>query len=161
MVGDRDSCRCFKCRGACKRRPGYFVPGQVEKVAEFLGTTIQDLFGESLAVDYLTGEGPDGTDIYVLMPIVLGQTAGVEAPFNPVQMPCVFLKGNGDCSIHPVRPAECAAYLHGDTDSAARHVEIGKKWLWHQGQIESLLGYKPVTPFGSAMDCFLNLLGGD
>jgi hypothetical protein len=49
------SCTCPTCKNACKERVGFFLPGEAEKVAEFKGLELQQLFDDFLTVDHHNG----------------------------------------------------------------------------------------------------------
>lgn len=108
-----NECSCSKCQKACQRVPGWFRPGEAEKVAEFLDLSMQDLFDQYLGVrvQYLRTvdtENEDGIDecneVLLLAPAVTRADAGY--PYYGVGV-CTFFK-NGRCQIHPVKPFECA-----------------------------------------------------
>lgn len=51
-IGTKDSCKCESCQAACRQKPGWFLPGEAERVAEYLGISLEDLFRTKLAVDW-------------------------------------------------------------------------------------------------------------
>jgi Fe-S-cluster containining protein len=104
----RSECDSEKCQRACRNYPGEFRPGEAERVAEFLGMSLQDLFNQYLGVNWWEGYG--GENVFMLAPVSHAMTAGQEWPSTPRRGACVFLK-SGRCSIHPVKPYACA---HGN-----------------------------------------------
>lgn len=138
LVVIEDECACPECTEACSRMPGWFAPGEVEKVAEFLDVTVDELFEKKLSVDWWeTGSFP----IYVLSP-------GIDAKYGRLvgrlkrQDPngsCVFLK-EGRCEIHPVKPLECRASQH-QSQSVYVHQHVSTLWdnEKSQQQIDRLL----------------------
>lgn len=133
-------CSCSNCQNACKRKPGWFKPGEVEKVATFLGISLQELFSDYLAIDYWAGES-----IFILAPATKTLTGGL-----PGQMytyfgkgECVFFK-DGKCSIHEVKPFECKELLHDSMEiSQQRHEDVAMFWKSDQSQIKELYGKNP------------------
>ena len=138
-------CSCSICQGACKRKPGWFKPGEAEKVAEFLGISLKELFNNKLMVDYWLGEEDDEggghhKDIFVLSPATVDGKPGTVFLFNPNGQ-CVFYGEEGLCEIHPVKPFECREMMH-DEDNAYLHKETADSWKDNK-QIGELLGEKP------------------
>lgn len=139
--GTQQSCTCEECKAACQYKPGWFLPGEAEKVAKYLGMSLEKLFKTRLAVDWWEGN----PDIFVLSPKIIGEKAGTEFPANP-EGTCTFFK-NGLCTIHPVKPFECHKMIHGEKDEiiSKRHKEIAEAWKLHQDQIKKLLGRNPES----------------
>lgn len=135
-LGTKESCQCNKCKAACLRKPGWFLPGEIERVVEYLGISLEDLFKTKLAVDWWVGF----PNIFVLSPAIIGENAGEEFPTNPLGV-CLFFK-DGLCKIHPVKPFECQNMIHSE-QSRNMHELVGKAWEPHQNQIEDLLGREP------------------
>ena len=137
---DRQSCSCHICQDACRYKPGWFKPGEAEKVSDFLGISLERLFNDKLAVDwYERGDSP----IFLLSPAVKANQAGVEFPANP-KGECVFFDGE-HCTIHPVAPFECRSYMHNmakDKFIAVRTAVV-ESWDVNQDQIKALLGREP------------------
>lgn len=137
-------CKCKECKGACEYKPGWFTPGQVEKVAEFLDISLQDLFNTKLGIDWWVGGfSDDDKDTFILAPAILGMGSGNEYPADP-RGQCVFYK-NGLCSIHLVKPFECAEYDHTHNQVGGRHESVARKWKDHQSQIVKLLEREPES----------------
>lgn len=138
---DRTSCTCEACVGACQHRPGWFLPGEVERVAAYLGKPLAQLFQEDLAIDWLWSRVHQQY-CYVLAPRLQQAEGGREYPAEPGGT-CVFLK-EGRCTIHPVKPSECAQMLHTDSMEAksARRWAIAYAWK-DDTQVAQLLGRVP------------------
>ena len=153
VSNDRLSCDCNICKNACKTKPGWFKPGEAEKVAEYLNIPMLDLFNNYLAVDWFSGEGEN---YYPLSPSAKTNLPGEMWPYNP-RGECIFYK-QGKCSIHPVAPFECRAYTHADTSEEAikRHGETAKEWKNSHDYLENLLGYSPTPP---EPESFAEMLG--
>ena len=129
-------CTCDTCKGACTNKPGWFKPGEVEKVALHLNISLQELFETKLGVDWWVAED----DIFVLAPATLSMDPGSEYPANP-RGHCIFYE-NGLCSIHPVKPFECREYIHDEDKNASnkRHLAVSIAWESEQTQVTELLG---------------------
>lgn len=140
--GSRISCDCSVCKGACQSKPGWFKPGEAEKVAEYLGITMQDLFDNYLAVDWYQNKEDE---TFVLSPATNNCQTGEMFPFNPKGR-CIFFE-NDKCKIHPVAPFECKQYYHEQSyeECADRHKEIANLWIDKKEYLEHLLGYEPYA----------------
>ena len=115
------SCTCPACVKACRLVPGGLVPNDVKPIADFLGISQGELFGNYLVVGYYVGYGTDEEDGCFLRP------AKVNANGHPIEStgakvswdwaasedPCIFLKQDR-CRIHPVKPWNCRAALACD-----------------------------------------------
>ena len=132
------SCSCESCIEKCSSSPGWFKPGEAEKVAELKGISFQELFDKFLIVD-IAGKHRDNTR--VLSPGVVGKATGRDhTPGNWISGQCVFLK-EGQCSIHEVKPYECRLMVHDGDDISAITKEVGSSWDGHRAQIDQLRGH--------------------
>lgn len=145
---------CEYCRSGCTFKPGWFLPGEAELAAEFLGMTLEDFFREYLAADVLADAG---NYTFVLSPAVLGNPTGTEFPYKPVGT-CVFYQDER-CRIHPVKPAECRAMWCGARGDTSMHYEAGKSWASCQDQIAELLGREPQVQLPTFTDMLSMLTG--
>lgn len=133
-------CDCAQCQSACRNKPGWFLPGEVEALAQNLAIPVEQLFRERLAVDWWATDAKLA-ETFVLSPAVVENPAGQEFPSNPRGI-CTFFK-NGKCEIHEYgKPHECAALTH---ESAAKHVETARAWQSHRQSIRDLLGRDPIA----------------
>jgi Fe-S-cluster containining protein len=140
MSDESDDCRCEECQAACKRKPGWFKPGEAEKAADLLGMPLPEFFRKYIAVDFWVAEPP----VFVLSPATVDGATGTEFPFAP-EGQCVFFK-DGLCDIHAAKPHECRAMRH-DRSFDGVHEATMKTWEGEpQAQIESLLERKPEMP---------------
>ena len=137
MTCTRESGTCQYCRGGCTHKPGWFLPGEAEAAASFMGVTLEEFFKAYLAVDWWQGY----PDIFVLSPAVKDEETGTEFPADP-HGTCVFYEGDR-CRIHPVKPHECRDLWCGDMSSSSIHHDTAEAWAEHQGQITELLGREP------------------
>ena len=145
-----NDCTCDVCKGACTFKPGWFMPDEIEKVAEYLGLSLQELFDTKIGVDWWV----DDEDIFVLAPATINMSAGEEYPANPIGQ-CAFYE-NGLCSIHPVKPFECKKYHHTEQSAVnERHKSVADAWEKHQKQIVDLLGREPIAEEPESFFSFL------
>lgn len=151
-MGNND-CTCDWCQDACKVKPGWFAPGEVEKAAEFVGMPLADFFKEKLAVDWWQSD----PDIFLLSPAVVGGESGEEFPADPRGV-CVFFK-EGRCSIHAAKPMECRLAHHDNAEWEKVHKDTAMLWKGavQQQQIVDLLGREP---YAEEADIFTSLLWG-
>jgi uncharacterized protein len=78
---------CRTCANCCKTRYTLFSRTEIVRIADYLGTTVEDL-----RTRYLTYDGEEGR-------------------YTTQELPCPFLKDNL-CTIYEVRPAICVGYPH-------------------------------------------------
>jgi len=151
ITATKESCTCDGCQNACRYKPGWFLPGQAERVAEYLNITLNELFATRLGVDWYTGD----SDTFLLAPALVESEPGREYPADP-RGTCTFYR-DGLCEIHPVRPFECAEYLHGEDKSIVdeRHASVAEAWQEHQAQIVQLLSREPESESFTIFDYFL------
>ena len=137
---EKFECTCNKCRKACSYTPGWFMPGEAEKAAEFLDLSLKDFFDKYLGVDWWVGKGEE--DIFVLAPALVGEETGSEYPGDP-KGKCIFFNKDELCDIHPVKPFECATLTCDGAGSKESHKAVAMAWKKHQNQIVELLGREP------------------
>lgn len=96
---ERSSCRCRQCIDTCKTIPGILAPGDLDRIAAYVGA---DPEGQFLYDNFVVGED-------------LAQQFGNESLNVPVIAPaqhpsgrCVFLTHDDRCSIEPVKPFGCS-----------------------------------------------------
>lgn len=129
--GTKESCRCPECVECCRRKPGWFAPGEAERAAELVGQSLEEFFRRSLMVDYWV-ERPGVEDTLVLSPAVVGGLAGGMFGFNPLGA-CVFLSEEGACAINTAKPMECREVFHEQTRSDL-HAEMARRWRSPEAQ---------------------------
>jgi len=150
MNNTKDSCSCDVCKSFCKNRVGWFLPGEPEKVAEFLEITLKELFNKKLGVDWWVAD----ENIFVIAPAIKSMSPGNEFPANPSGC-CIFFNKKGLCDIHPVKPFECKKAFHNKSDGCNNiHKDIAKAWENHQKQIIRLLEREPIAKEFSIFDAF-------
>lgn len=145
--GTTESCACPTCQGACRSKPGWFKPGEAEKMAEALGITLKECFERYLMVDWWDGDPREGKweyeNVFVLSPAITDGLPGSEFGGDP-RGTCLLYQ-NGLCGIHPVKPFECKAYVHGGKTDAHRQVALAWATPEGQAQIRDLLGREPYA----------------
>ena len=137
MTCTRESGTCQYCRDGCDLKPGWFMPGEAEKAAEFMSMTLPEFFAAYLAVDWWEDE----PDIFVLSPAITGEETGTEFPGDP-RGRCVLYEDQR-CTIHSVKPAECRERWCGDKAAPSMHHDVALAWAGRQDQIAELLGREP------------------
>lgn len=131
MTGTRD-CTCESCVAACAREPGWFGPGQADRLLA-AGRITRD----ELIVDYWI----DGLDhVYVYAPRKRKPNGEIAEPYRDVASwgyafepgRCVFLTKDDRCRIHSGKPIECRAALccrgPDDGDPRGERSEIAALW---------------------------------
>lgn len=153
-----NACDCEECASACRFKPGWFKPGQAEVLALGMGLTLQQLFDQHLALDFLLDSSAAEADVWVLSPAITSSPPGREFPFNPIGT-CTFFK-NGLCQIHSLgKPFECAVADHGKTYPDQAHIDVGLSWRDHQDQLVELLGREPELPLPDLVSLTKMLVG--
>lgn len=148
ILNDTIECSCDNCVSACKKKPGWFAPGEIKPAADLLGMSEKDFFDKYLSVDYW---GKPDSWLFVLSPATLNATPGKEFPLDPTGQ-CVFLTEDGKCSIHEAKPYECKSYDHRNKEEdreqfSNQHLSVAEAWVPHKDYITSLLGREPeVSP---------------
>jgi hypothetical protein len=141
-------CKCELCVEACNSHPGWFMPGEAEKLARAKGVKLQELFDADLGVDWWEPEDELGNEepIFVLAPRLGWKDGGTEYPGNPDGR-CAWLI-NGLCAVHDLgKPYECAMAHHDNREQSGEgfHREVAAAWNKprHQKLIRRLLGREP------------------
>jgi Fe-S-cluster containining protein len=130
---ERTVCACETCKACCKRQPGPLAPGDLERIAEHLGMTVEDakqFFWASPGC--LVRDG-------------LGETRRI-GTITPRYRKgrCVFLDENDRCKIHPVAPFGCAYF---DTHMSYGRAQGRSNWLatmqsrWEYQKLRDTLPY--------------------
>lgn len=159
LLNDVMECSCDKCVGACRKKPGWFVPEEIKPAADFLGLTEKEFFDKYLSVDYFTD--PDGF-LYVLSPATDKSEPGKEFPLEPSGR-CIFLTDDEKCSIHSVKPFECKYFDHRKLDAPPdvnEHRAVAEAWTAHKDKIAELLGREPnaeTNPF-EMLEFLMNMI---
>lgn len=100
---ERTYCACDACKQVCRTQPGDLAPGDVERIADFLGVDATDQFVEANFVATLGHLSADCVpDETVKVPTI--------APAQRPDGRCVFLTSDERCSIHQVAPYGCSRF---------------------------------------------------
>jgi Fe-S-cluster containining protein len=120
-----DACRCERCISACRDDPGRLVPADLKKIAAFLKISEKELRAAYL----VRIPDADNNRIFFYAPAKIKAGHFLTPPGGTVpdyyaeeKGRCVFLSPEGLCSIHPVKPFECAAYM------GCRHTFLGRPY---------------------------------
>lgn len=96
----RTECACRECVACCKRQPGPLAPGDLEKIAAYLGETPEEArrhFRASPGAIVKDSRSGQKFQIGTITPKMEGGR-------------CVFLDAQDRCRIHAVAPAGCAYF---------------------------------------------------
>jgi len=133
------SCTCEKCVKCCERNtPGWFLPDEVQKVADFLQMSITQMLGVNMIVEYWYDSNLGQME--VVTPIMTFQIGQVFARFgDPIGGgQCIFLKHNR-CRIYEVRPFECrlAHACQGTSFTKGYRVRKSIAWQWRRRKVNA------------------------
>lgn len=98
---ERTTCSCESCVNHCKHLPGYLIPADIERIAQFLGNknivafAIENLLASSGATVMKAGR------LFQIPTLV---------PRRKEDGSCVFLSENNLCNIHAVSPFGCSFF---------------------------------------------------
>lgn len=116
MSDKHKECTCKHCVSACHVTPGWFLPGEAEKVAKFLKMPFEKFAEKYLIKDHCSNQSASRAP-YVWSPRKIGADLPTDkirpAHTQEIQGTCVFLKDDR-CSIHKVKPYECAKTMGCD-----------------------------------------------
>jgi len=115
--------------------------GEAEKIAEFLGIPITQLFEQRLAIDYWI---ENSGDILYLIPSWGGVKPGRMMSYGDAfeRGRCTFLTDENKCSIHEVKPSECREALSCDPERPGGEIgsNVVDTWRPHQKYIRQFDG---------------------
>jgi len=121
-----DACSCERCVSACRRDPGRLIPGDLKKIAVYLGLGEKELLESSLVRIPATG---GSRRLHFLAPAKRKAGRFLAAPGSIVpeyyaheKGTCIFLTEENLCLVHAVKPFECAAYM------GCRHTFLGRPY---------------------------------
>jgi len=142
-VGNRKSCKCASCKGACKNTPGWFMPNEIPELAKTLNLSIKELFKKYLAINWRAEDGP----IFVIAPALKSGSPGEEYSKDPRGI-CIFLDEQKEiCKIHGHHPFGCKELLHSDSVEKSQQItkQVAEAWNNKSSQklIRELLGRNP------------------
>lgn len=115
----RTSCACAVCVRCCHDQPGSLVPGDLERIAQYLGKPVRAVLSKFWASPgALVGDSRTGRT-FRIGTITPKRTAGESGR-------CVFLDAEDRCTIHPVAPAGCALF---DTHMSGEEGHRRGSWM--------------------------------
>lgn len=111
MMMNRTVCACERCVACCKTQPGPLIPGDMERIAAYLGMVL------NRAKKYF--QASKGAFIGLRNGTVVN--IPTITPKQKADGSCVFLDGNDRCMIHSVAPFGCAYFdMHMEKEEADR-----------------------------------------
>lgn len=117
----RTTCACADCVACCSRQPGSLAPGDLERIAAFLGKPVRAILSRFWASPGALVANTHTGDVFRIGTITPRLTRGR----------CVFLDATDRCSIHAVAPFGCAYF---DTHMPATEGQPRGSWLAHAQQ---------------------------
>jgi Fe-S-cluster containining protein len=109
------ACSCEQCVSACRNDPGRLVPSDLKNLAAHLNRSMEELVADYLVLIPMSWKN---LTVYVPAPAklkgknLLAATGSVVPEYYVSQAGrCVFLDEGGMCTVHTVKPFECAAYV--------------------------------------------------
>ena len=103
---ERTSCDCHQCQAACKHMPGMLAPGDIDRIAEYVGVDMAD---EKPADSFIRNNFRASDGAVVVSDGIPFQIPTV-VPAQRENGRCVFLTEDDRCSIHPVAPFGCSQF---------------------------------------------------
>lgn len=120
-------CSCRQCIAACRHHPGALMPGDLRRLAKFLGLTEKQLFKKHIAVlDLGEGRLPFPAARYLLA----GQVTEYTDNRWNWDCCCHWLNENDLCDVHKAKPTECAEVVPHKSAHGVdpRRVAIYRAW---------------------------------
>lgn len=116
-------CACAQCVQCCKEQPGSLLPGDYEKIREFLGQSdVSHLFRSSDGA--LVQDEKSGRQFRVRTIVPL---------YDRRAKRCIFLGSDDRCTIHAVKPGGCGLV---DTHMSRPIAMVRSVWIIKQQQDE-------------------------
>ncbi len=107
-------CSCPQCVSACRNDPGRLVPADLPLLAGILGLSVDELIVAYLVKIPLSKKD----NSFALAPAKLKGKRFLAKPgtvipdyYTSERGTCVFLDGDGMCTVHDAKPFECGAYM--------------------------------------------------
>jgi Fe-S-cluster containining protein len=130
-VFSRTVCDCDQCKKYCHVQPGHLLPGQMEKIADYLKVTLTEVkkfFWASPGARVMDSKSGLQFNIGTITP-----------RYDRHKKACVFLTDEGQCRIHAEAPYGCAFF---DTHMSSN--EGQQRAGWGMAQILGDEGYKTL-----------------
>ena len=113
----RTTCACDRCRACCKRQPGAFAHGEIERLVEHIAE--KQKCGRELAFQFVKAQvwASPGALVKDTSTGRTHRIGSITPRFKRGR--CVFLDENERCTIHAVAPFGCAMFdTHMDNATA-------------------------------------------
>lgn len=153
-------CQCDTCQSACKGKPGWFAPDEIEPLAQAMGITTQKLFDDHLQIDWYSNFKDADEEVFVLSPRIVHELGGTMFPGNP-RGACHWFK-DGRCQIHLLgKPSECAQATHDMSHDESMKVKdaITAEWVDKLPMIRELYGDDPEADHDFSIFDVLSMYG--
>lgn len=138
------TCSCRQCVAACQSHPGSLMPGDLRRLAKYLGMTEQELFNEHIAVlDLGWVRVPFPAARY----LPAGQVTTNDDDRWDLRCCCYWLNEDNLCLVHNAKPTECAeAMLCKDSPYKRSPRRVKTCYAWsrqkNRERLARLLGEK-------------------
>ena len=120
---DRTVCACEGCRTPCRVMPGFIAPGDAARMAGHLGVTEAQIEEKLLASPGARVGKFEGSELKTFRIHTI-------VPARKEDGSCVFLQGDGKCSVHPVSPFGCSYFdWHMGRDEGDRRSAWGLRQI--------------------------------
>ena len=127
---------CVRRGACCKHSPGWFAPGEAERVAELLGLDIGEFVQRYLILDHVM-IGNQRVEVFAPVKVdeegqpLEGPNARISRVYHFMSGACIFYDAAGKaCAIHAARPIECRHYFCKQPEESNLSKEaIGEMWL--------------------------------
>lgn len=133
----RTVCACKECTDCCKRQPGPLAPGDLERIAEHLGETLEEAKAHFWA-------SPGATVVAVASRRIF-QIGSITPRLEHGR--CVFLDDEDRCKVHAVAPAGCAYF---DTHMGSEEAQRRGLWLLRQTATAAYQVLRRGLPFATS-----------
>ena len=133
---DGDEPVCVRRGACCRNSPGWFGPGEAERVAEHLGIDIAEFAQGYLVLDSVR-IGNLRVEAFAPVKVdddgqpIEGPNVRVSRVYLLMEGACIFYDAEGRaCRIHEVRPVECRHYFCAQPEERNLSKEqIGRMWI--------------------------------
>lgn len=95
----RTTCACTDCTACCKRQPGFLIPGDLERIASYLGETVEKVKAYFWSSEGALVQDSNGRQYRIRT---------ITPRYDKRKKRCVFLTDDDKCSIHEVAPFGCS-----------------------------------------------------
>lgn len=132
---ERTRCACPECVECCHRQPGHLIPGDFERITEFLKIAPEE------ALKYFWAS--PGGKMMNLETRTIRQVRTITPRMEKGK--CVFLDENDRCKIHPVAPFGCAYFSGCDNRTSTSFLkDQHQRSVWGLVEIHDSNQYKAL-----------------